>query len=57
MALLLTRTLATMLNDVRPPDPTVYIGNAAIILTVSLLACYAPARWAGKVDPASVLQQ
>jgi len=33
-----------------------YIGNAAIILTVSLLACYAPARWAGKVDPASVLR-
>ena len=56
-ALLLTRTLETMLNDVRPTDPAVYLGNAAIILTVSLLACYAPARWAGKVDPASVLRQ
>ena len=55
--MLLTRTLATMLNDVRPTDPTVYLGNAAIILTASLLACYAPARWAGKVDPASVLRQ
>jgi predicted permease len=56
-ALLLTRTLATMLNDVQPTDPGVYIVNAALILTVSLLACYAPARWAGKVDPASVLRQ
>jgi putative ABC transport system permease protein len=55
-ALLLTRTLQTMLNDVRPTDPTVYAINAALILTVSLLACYAPARWAGKVDPASVLR-
>jgi ABC-type lipoprotein release transport system permease subunit len=56
-ALLLTRTLETRLNDVRPTDPAVYIGNAALILAVSLLACYAPARWAGKVDPASVLRQ
>jgi ABC-type lipoprotein release transport system permease subunit len=55
-ALLLTRTLETMLNDVRPTDPAVYIGNAALILAVSLAACYAPARWAGKVDPASVLR-
>jgi ABC-type lipoprotein release transport system permease subunit len=28
-----------------------------LILAVSLLACYAPARWAGKVDPASVLRE
>jgi predicted permease len=56
-ALLLTRTLGTMLNDVRPTDPTVYVVNAALILAVSLLACYAPARWAGKVDPASVLRE
>ena len=56
-ALLLTRLLESMLNDVRPTDPTVFLGNAAIMLTVSLLACYAPARWAGKVDPASVLRQ
>jgi ABC-type lipoprotein release transport system permease subunit len=45
-----------MLNDVRPTDPSVYVVNAALILAVSLLACYAPARWAGKVDPASVLR-
>jgi putative ABC transport system permease protein len=56
-ALLLTRTLSAMLNDVRPTDPTVYVLNAALILTVSFLACYAPARWAGKVDPASVLRE
>jgi putative ABC transport system permease protein len=56
-ALLLTRTLASMLNDVRPTDATVYMVNAALILGVSLLACYAPARWAGKLDPASVLRE
>jgi predicted permease len=56
-ALLLTRTLATLLNDVRPTDPSIYAANAAVILLVSLAACYAPARWAGKVDPASVLRE
>src|SRR4029453_307263 len=56
-ALLLPPTLQTMLNDVRPTDPAVYIGNAALILAVSFVACYVPARWAGKVDPASVLRQ
>jgi putative ABC transport system permease protein len=56
-ALLLTRTLETMLNDVRPTDPAVYAVNAALIMSVSLLACYAPARWAGNVNPASVLRQ
>jgi len=55
-ALLLTRTLQSMLNDVKPTDPAVYAGIAALVLFVSLAACYAPARWAGKVDPATVLR-
>jgi putative ABC transport system permease protein len=55
-SLLLTRTLQSMLNDVKPTDPGVYAGMAALVLLVSLLACYAPARWAGKVDPAAVLR-
>ena len=55
-ALLLTRTMASMLNDVKPTDPSVYAINAALILCVSLLACYAPARSAGSVDPAAILR-
>lgn len=30
--------------------------NAAIVLVVSLAACYIPACWAGRVDPALVLR-
>jgi predicted permease len=54
--LLLTRVLASMLNDVKPTDPAVFLGNAAMVLVVSMVACYIPARWAGRVDPAMVLR-
>jgi putative ABC transport system permease protein len=54
--LLLTRLLASMLNDVKPTDPAVFLGNAAMVLVVSMAASYIPARWAGRVDPALVLR-
>jgi ABC-type antimicrobial peptide transport system permease subunit len=54
--LLLTRVLGSMLNDVKPTDPGVFAGNAALVVVVSLAACYLPARWAGRVDPAVVLR-
>ena len=55
-ALLLTRVLGSMLNDVKPTDPTVFAANAAAVMLVSMAACYLPARWAGRVDPATVLR-
>jgi predicted permease len=54
--LLLTRLLQSMLDDVKPTDPSVYVANAALVLVVSMAACYIPARWAGRVDPAVVLR-
>jgi putative ABC transport system permease protein len=54
--LLLTRLLASMLNDVKPTDPAVFLANAAMVLIVSIAACYIPARSAGRVDPAHVLR-
>ncbi len=55
-SLLLTRTLQAMLNDVQPTDPSVFVANAVVVLLVSLLACYLPARNAGRVDPMVVLR-
>jgi putative ABC transport system permease protein len=54
--LLLTRLLESMLNDVKPTDASVYALNAVLVLLVSMAACYVPARWAGRVDPAVVLR-
>ena len=56
-ALLMTRALGTMLNDVKPTDPSVFALNAMLVLVVSIAACYIPARWAGRVDPALVLRE
>jgi predicted permease len=52
----LTRLLTSMLHDVKPTDPGVFAANAALVLLVSMAACYLPARWAGRVDPAVVLR-
>ncbi len=54
--LLLTRLMGSMLNDVKPTDPSVFAVNAVLVLVVSMAACYLPARWAGRVDPAVVLR-
>jgi ABC-type antimicrobial peptide transport system permease subunit len=54
--LFLTRLLTSMLHDVKPTDPAVFAANAVLVLIVSLAACYLPARWAGRVDPALVLR-
>ena len=55
-AFLLTRTLQVMLNDVKPTDPIVFAVNAGLVMLVSLIACYLPARAAGRVDPMVVLR-
>ena len=55
-ALLLTQSLQSMLNDVRPTDPAVFGLNALMVIAVSIAACYLPARAAGRVDPMVILR-
>jgi putative ABC transport system permease protein len=55
-AWLLTGLLKTMLNDVKPTDPAVFLGTAVAVLMVAVLASYLPARAAGRVDPMVVLR-
>jgi predicted permease len=56
-ALILTRALESMLNDVKPTDPTVFVACGLLALLVSVLASYLPARAAGRVDPMMVLRE
>lgn len=53
----LTRYLETLLFEVKPADPVVAAGVAALVVGVAALACWVPARRATRVDPAVVLRQ
>ena len=55
-AALATRLLSGLLYGVSPGDPLTFAGVSALLTTVSLLACYAPARRASRADPLSILR-
>ncbi len=55
-ALLLGRFMESLVFGVSPSDPIVLLATALVLVVVSILACYAPARWAYRLDPAQVLR-
>lgn len=50
-ALALTRVLAGLLYEVRPSDPTTFVGVSLVLGLVAMLATVTPARRAARVDP------
>jgi ABC-type antimicrobial peptide transport system permease subunit len=55
-AVLLSRSMTTLLFNVRPTDPAVYAAVSFVLIGVALLASYLPARRASRIDPIVALR-
>jgi ABC-type antimicrobial peptide transport system permease subunit len=56
LAVLLAQLSASLLFGITARDPATFLGVAAAIVTVALLAAWAPAARAMRVDPAGTLR-
>jgi putative ABC transport system permease protein len=55
-AFLLSRYMTSLLFEVKPTDPMVYVVVSLVLILVALLASYLPARRAAKIDPLVALR-
>jgi putative ABC transport system permease protein len=53
---LLTRAMSSLLFNVSVTDPLTFILISLLLMVVTLVACYLPARRATRVDPMNALR-
>ena len=51
-----SRVIASLLFKTEPTDPTTFVGVLILLLTVAVLAGYAPALRATRIDPITALR-
>lgn len=56
LSVLLSRVLRTLLFEVKPGDPATIVGMAVLVALAGLVASYAPARRASRIDPIVALR-
>ena len=52
-----TRAMKNLLYGVTATDPLTFAAVAALLAFIALIACWAPARRASRVDPITVLRE
>jgi putative ABC transport system permease protein len=50
------RVLASLLSEVKPGDPAIFVATAGLLAAVALVACFLPARRAARLDPMVALR-
>src|SRR5262249_8897996 len=55
IALALTRVLLSLLYEVTPTDPLIFVTVCLFLGAIAMLACWLPARRAAKLDPIKAL--
>jgi len=55
-ALAAGRVLGSLLHEVKPGDPAIFLVTAGFLASVAMLACYLPARRAARLDPMTALR-
>ena len=56
VSLALTRFLSSLLFQVSPTDPVVFVWVSLLLFLTAFLACYIPARRASRIDPITALR-
>jgi ABC-type antimicrobial peptide transport system permease subunit len=57
LSLWASRFVAALLYGLEPRDPVTFVGAAAILCAIGLLAGWLPARRASRIDPTVVLRE